>query len=319
MFAFCPRLCDTRRMKSKRPQRHAARAASRYKIITPVAGDIEQYVIAGEADARLPIDAGHAGYSEWGPHDSYERNNRASFSLELTLAGEGAMVVNGEKLTLRAGDLMIMHPWDYCVYRTGAAGEWKKVYVSCRPAGMDMIVRHLRLDKVSRLRLPPDSFKAAQQIFTAILRTARTHPRDYRVAISAAVYRLLLIAAAQTRQPAEDQLYAPQIVRAMRHAEQRRGQVLKMSELAHAAGCSFGHFSRLFRAEVGISAHEWVCRMKMEHARTLLMSTRQRVHAIAAAVGFDDALHFSRAFRRATGMPPRAFRARAAVRERNDE
>ncbi|NLF38974.1 AraC family transcriptional regulator [bacterium] len=298
-------------MKQRQTATHAARtAASSPRLRSPVAGDIEQYLIGAIPDARLPVDAGHAGYSEWGPKDAYERNCRASFSLELTLSGEGVMDINGGRHVVAAGDLVIMHPWDYCAYRAGPGGFWRKVYVSCHPSGIEQIVRYLRLDGVSRLHLPPARLREARRVFGQILRCARTRPRGHREAISALVYRVLVIAARETARPADTHSYPGQVRRAMAWAEAHRHEPVRVTALARAAGCSLPYFSRLFSSAVGITAHEWVLRMKMEAARMLLTTTAMRIHEVAAATGFDDQMHFSRVFRRSTGVPPRAFRAR---------
>jgi AraC-like DNA-binding protein len=52
----------------------------------------------------------------------------------------------------------------------------------------------------------------------------------------------------------------------------------------------------------------------MSHAATLLQSPGTPVKAVADALGFSDAFHFSRVSRRSTDLSPARF-ARSAMRE----
>ncbi|RMD49302.1 MAG: AraC family transcriptional regulator, partial [Alphaproteobacteria bacterium] len=80
---------------------------------------------------------------------------------------------------------------------------------------------------------------------------------------------------------------------------------------ARALGVSPTHLSRLCRARHGASARALIARRVMREARRLLLYTERSVAEVAEAVGFADPNHFSRAFARATGQPPTAFRRTA--------
>ncbi|MBK4348648.1 helix-turn-helix domain-containing protein [Lacisediminihabitans changchengi] len=79
-------------------------------------------------------------------------------------------------------------------------------------------------------------------------------------------------------------------------------------ELAAMAGLSASHFSTLFRASAGASIKEYLKRLRSARARELLLTTDLPVTQIAAAVGYDDALYFSRQFRAVNGISPSGFR-----------
>lgn len=100
------------------------------------------------------------------------------------------------------------------------------------------------------------------------------------------------------------------------HIEAHLERPLTRTGLARIAGCSPSRFAALFRAATGISLTEHLARRRLERAQQLLLAQAQPVQAIAHQVGFGDAFHFSRWFRRRVGLSPIAYRAagRAQVR-----
>lgn len=84
---------------------------------------------------------------------------------------------------------------------------------------------------------------------------------------------------------------------------------LCLDDLAQEVGLSKYHFSRTFKAVAGTTPMRFVRQVRVEAARSLLLSTSWTLKAIAQQVGFSDEFQLSRVFRRVTGIPPSEVRA----------
>lgn len=100
----------------------------------------------------------------------------------------------------------------------------------------------------------------------------------------------------------------PHVGRALVMMKDELGQPLRVGDICRRLRVSPGHFSRSFRQAVGMPFSDCLLRMRLLKGRQLLRRTSLRVSEIAAATGFADQTHFGRAFRRAFGTSPSAFR-----------
>jgi AraC family transcriptional regulator len=80
------------------------------------------------------------------------------------------------------------------------------------------------------------------------------------------------------------------------------------SRLAGLIGLSPFHFSRAFKATVGITPHAWVTLQRMEAAARLVYGTKASMAEIANLTGYPSSAHFSQVFQRHWGVPPSAYR-----------
>jgi AraC-like DNA-binding protein len=94
---------------------------------------------------------------------------------------------------------------------------------------------------------------------------------------------------------------------------------LSREEMAHVAGLSVSHFSKLFTRCIGFSPHQYLLRCRLDHARKLLVTLEASLSLVdvAGEAGFADQAHFSRHFRRAYGVSPLAFRRAARSESKN--
>jgi AraC-like DNA-binding protein len=88
----------------------------------------------------------------------------------------------------------------------------------------------------------------------------------------------------------------------------RHTERLTLEDLAGIVHLHPNYFSELFKTVVGVSPLRYLAQYRLDRARELLLSTHLTMREIAAAVGFGDAFYFSRAFRRAEGVSPTAYR-----------
>ncbi|WP_421592118.1 helix-turn-helix domain-containing protein [Shinella sp. M27] len=77
---------------------------------------------------------------------------------------------------------------------------------------------------------------------------------------------------------------------------------------AREIGISPTHLNRVVKAATGLTAHAYIARKLIDEAKRALVFTETPAQEIGLALGFADAAYFSRAFLRATGATPRAFR-----------
>lgn len=78
--------------------------------------------------------------------------------------------------------------------------------------------------------------------------------------------------------------------------------------LCEEHGIHPSHVARTFKRYRGCSMSMYVRRLRMEKARTYLLESQKKITEIAALLGFADHSHFSRVFRRETGLSPKEVR-----------
>lgn len=95
------------------------------------------------------------------------------------------------------------------------------------------------------------------------------------------------------------------------YIERHLSEPLDLEQLATLAAFSKYHFHRIFFAQTGETPVQFLSRLRLEKACTLLVANRDRsVTEVAFEVGYTDMAAFARAFRRAHGMSPTEYRRR---------
>jgi len=85
------------------------------------------------------------------------------------------------------------------------------------------------------------------------------------------------------------------------------GDHFRLEDMAQAACMSQFHFTRRFKESLQQSPMHYVLERRIELAKMELALGKKKVAAIAFDLGFCDQSHFTRSFRRFTGMSPSAF------------
>jgi len=98
------------------------------------------------------------------------------------------------------------------------------------------------------------------------------------------------------------------VQKALLFARRNLNTPLSVEKLAQEACLSPRQFSRVFRAETGLSPAKAIENLRLEAARLMLEQGRLPLESIASETGFGDRERMRRTFIRAFGMAPRAVR-----------
>lgn len=83
---------------------------------------------------------------------------------------------------------------------------------------------------------------------------------------------------------------------------------LKVSEAAEYAGVCRSQLYRSFMDKFGVSPKRFIAEQRMNTAKKLLRNSDLPISYISGAVGFDDSLYFSAAFKKSQGISPSQYR-----------
>lgn len=85
-------------------------------------------------------------------------------------------------------------------------------------------------------------------------------------------------------------------------------QINTMEELAAQTPYSYSRLSRIFKETTGRTIHEYVVRVKINHAKELLQRSDMTVLEIATHLGYDSISNFNCTFKSIVGLSPTQYR-----------
>jgi AraC-like DNA-binding protein len=153
--------------------------------------------------------------------------------------------------------------------------------------------------------------KAGAELFDAAARMLRLldHPTDARVLapliIQEILWRLLAGPLGDTmRQIGLSDSDLSHVSRAIAWIRADYADPMRVDDLARLSGMSASAFHRHFRAVTAMSPLQFQKRIRLQHARSLLVAHPGDVAGVGHHVGYDSPSQFTREYRRLFGAPP---------------
>lgn len=112
----------------------------------------------------------------------------------------------------------------------------------------------------------------------------------------------------------EDEAESPMIRRARAYILANQADSIDLDKVAQAMHVSTFYFCKMFKKATGLTFTDYLSRVRVEKAKTLLLNPHLRISEIAYDVGFQSLTHFNRMFRKIVGESPTAYRESKSVR-----
>lgn len=103
-------------------------------------------------------------------------------------------------------------------------------------------------------------------------------------------------------------VYSKQIVRAIDYIICHLHNRISLEETAERLKISASYLSRLFKQETGIAFGEYVNKLKIEEAASLLLYTEYTDTEISSLLGFSSQSYFIKIFKKHTGTTPKKYK-----------
>lgn len=246
---------------------------------------------------------------------AWSRSRENSLSLRdheiwMVWYGQGWMSTHAGRFELRPGFCVWMRPGG--IYDAGLYGE--------HPLGFTYV--HFTCS----LSDPPEFFQLREIGFVdALLRkivsdvgfspkTRWGKPAQAPASTHLLLQGLLLDLIAEHRRPMEERglTHRLEIEAMAARMRERPEDRVEVRNLARKLGVSLPHFSRAFRAVMGVSPREYQLRVRIDRARHLLAESDLSVGEIARSLGYSDLFFFSRQFAQHAGVSPTGYRRELA-------
>ena len=147
---------------------------------------------------------------------------------------------------------------------------------------------------VTRFRLKPSKMDELHEALSAMKERLDKLPPD---------------AAAGEDEPCLDRHAGSFIVnQATAYIEEHYAQKLTLQEVADKCYVSQWHLSKLINKYTGNTFYELLNNVRIEKAKALLNDTKLKIGDIVDMVGYSDAAHFSRVFKRIVGVSANEYR-----------
>jgi AraC-like DNA-binding protein len=195
------------------------------------------------------------------------------------------------------------------------------VRLICGFLGCDVLPFNPLLDALPGMLVVTDGYSERDGWLASLIRAAATEGRAGRDGgrnVLSRLSELIFIEAVRIyseRLPEDARgwlaaLRIPHVARAIALLHEDPARAWTLSSLARAAGVSRTVLAATLKDTLGVPPMHYLTSWRMQVAAGLLADTEATLFDIAEAVGYESDASFSRAFRRATGSSPGAWRAR---------
>lgn len=235
--------------------------------------------------------------------------------LEISICLEGEAVYEfrqRESLTIRAGNILLFNP-GYAHGEHQHPGTFShELHIGIRNISLEGLNRNCFPIKDPLLDLGRYQHNVMEKAWE-LIRELSEEQSEYQVLQKALVMEMLVLILRGLNeqrnniQPylSKKEKHQQQIVNyTIYYLENHYDQEITLEKLAHDQFVSPTYLSRIFKEATGISPINYLISIRLKRAKELLQNDKLTIKEIATRVGYQDAYHFSKSFKKYFGAAP---------------
>ena len=249
------------------------------------------------------------------PEGTREEPGADGYQLCVILSGQGELENGPRKIPLSAGRMILIRPGEAVSFRIGRETPWTCCRIVFEGKRAAEVLRSAGFDDENDFRECCVETGQFFQICDRILNSPELNLQSAMLRQGCLLEFLSLAV----------ESYARELTRAVRRARQGAFQKedyvrramdymesnyagVTVAGVARYLNIDRSYFSSVFRHGTGISPSEYLLQLRMRECCHMMNDPSVKIQEIAHCVGYDDALTFSKAFKRFFGVSPKAFR-----------
>lgn len=97
---------------------------------------------------------------------------------------------------------------------------------------------------------------------------------------------------------------------AKKYVRQNYKKNIDMAVVTNIVSMNYSYFSKLFKAQTGMTFSEYVTSVRMEEAKKMLDNPVNKIYEVSESVGYENSKYFSKVFKAYYGLSPEQYRTR---------
>ena len=234
---------------------------------------------------------------------------RLDYQLLYIVSGKGHFYFHGEDRVVYAGRMVLIQPRQEQRYEYFGEDKPEVYWVHFTGSDVKNILRSYNIPMDD-----PIFYSGASSTYSYLfkemiheLQNCKTGYED----LLAMYLRQIFLLVQRTRQearPTVSTYIQEEMEFARRYFNEHYNEPISIQEYAESRNMSVCYFQRNFKQIVKHTPMQYLLTIRVNNAASLLETTDYSMAEIAAIVGYEDPLYFSRLFRKIKGVSPRDYR-----------
>ncbi|MBQ8151308.1 MAG: AraC family transcriptional regulator [Firmicutes bacterium] len=250
------------------------------------------------------------GYEKCNPSHSFGPATRSHYLFHYVISGKGRLYTKnskGEELVeeISAGQGFMIFPGQETFYSADSAVPWEYLWLE-----FDGLRVYEGL-KMIGISVDNPVYKPVYKNYGDTVKNEMQHMVDHRdlsplylIGHLYLFYDALICSVTNTSESKGSRLRDFYIHEAITFIETNYYKDISVEDIAAACGLDRSYFGKLFKSEIGQSPQTFLITYRMIKATDMLMQTRLSIAEIGRLVGYENQMHFSRAFKNYYGLSP---------------
>lgn len=254
---------------------------------------------------------GYCGMERCAPGHSFGPAERALYVIHFVSSGKGRFRSEDKEYCIGQGEAFLISPGKNIYYEADMNEPWEYWWVAFQGVKAYEYVVGMGFDRYT----PVIRVEKTEQIFRHINNILDAHQLTAANELRRKSELLQLIACVMEEN--EERLNAAKcndcsgtiyVKRVVEYLSTHYNEKIRINELADLIGINRCYLTNIFKKQFGVSPQEYLVKLRMDQAASLICNTGLTVSEVAARVGYEDPLAFSKIFRQKYGVSPKKWR-----------